>query len=605
MPTTSELIVERLADLGVTHSFGVVGGAIMFITDALRKCTRLRHVFTHHEQAAAIAAEAFGKMENRPALVFATAGPGVTNLITGLADAYMDSVPMVLLVGDVRSTIRADFGRQRYSAPQEVDQGRLLSPLVKEYLYVEPGMSAAQIVAAVDRLVRVATQGRPGPVCIALPLDAQGVQHAAGDLQAPAPASPAPEGPDLAPRLAPVLEALRRARRPLLVLGAGIRLGGAREAVRELVRTAGLPYCVTIGAVDLQDASDPLSVGCVGPTSQRAANLAMQAADCIVVLGSSVDQSVTGFNVEAWTRGREIYMVNVDPGEFLRFQASSLHPVEADALGACRALLEGLREALDIEEWRSVLPRLKTLLGPDHERGLRTTVGEGFASAYDITRRLSQCLPPASTVVLGISLDAHSVFNAFEVGRDQRILVSRNLGPMGWDLPAAIGAAHARDPAGGLYLLTGDGSLMLNLQELAVVSGQKLPLCIVVFNNDGYVSIRTTQRNFFAESVFGCDSGSGLHMPQLHKVAPAFGLDYHRVDRPEQVDAIVELHQRSPAPRLVECMLDPGQLREPRLVSRVENGRFISPTLADMTPRLDAGTRARIVEWLPSLADSL
>lgn len=604
MPTTSELIVERLADLGVTHSFGVVGGAIMYVTDALRKCTRMRHSFTHHEQAAAIAAEAFGKMENRPALVFATAGPGVTNVITGLADAYMDSVPMVLLVGDVRSTIRADFARQRYNAPQEVDQGRLLSPLVKEYLYVEPGMPAADIVAAVDRLYGVAMQGRPGPVCIALPLDAQGVKHPAEALEAALPAPATPPEPQSGV-VEPLLAALRSAQRPLLVLGSGIRLGRAREAVRELVERTGLPYCVTIGAVDLQEDSNPLSIGCVGPTSQRCANLAMQAADCIVVLGSSVDQSVTGFNVEAWTKDRTIVMVNVDRGEFLRFQGTSVVPVEADVLSACRALLERFEGELDIEHWRSVLSRLKHMLSPDHERSMRTTVGPGFASAYDITRRLSRCLSPGSTVVLGISLDAHSVFNSFEVRSDQRILVSRNLGPMGWDLPAAIGAAQARDPAGGLYLLTGDGSLMLNLQELAVVCGQGLPLCIFVFNNDGYVSIRTTQHNFFGDSVFGCDAGSGLHMPALQRLAPAFGLEYHRLEQADQVESLVELHRRSPAPRLVECMLDPGQLREPRLVSRVEDGRFITPTLADMTPRLDAAMRTRILELLPSLAGSL
>lgn len=576
----------------------------MYITDALRQCPAIRSSFLHHEQAAAIAAEAYGKLENRPALVFATAGPGVTNVTTGVADAYMDSVPMVILVGDVRSTIRADFAAQRYNAPQEVNQRALLEPIVKEYLCIEPGAGAESIIGEVDRIFRLACTGRPGPVCIALPLDVQGGKFDLDPASAPVPSL----GPNVlldesaAHRAA---TALASAQRPLLLLGAGVRLARAESAVREVIRRWQVPYCVTIGAVDLQDADDPLSLGCVGPTAQRAANLAFQASDCVIVLGSSFDVSVTGFNVEGLLRNKRLFLVNVDPGEFLRLRSLNLEAVAGDVGAFCAWALEAAPAPPDARVWRDRTIALQRIVGADYERSIRRAVGDGYLSAYDITRRISTQIPQDSVVALGISLDAISVFNAFRVQRGQRIIVSRNLGPMGWDLPAAIGAAHARDADKPLFLITGDGSILLNLQELSVVAGRRIPLCIVVFSNDGYVSIRSTQSNFFGSGYFGCDTASGLHMPELGTVATAFGLEHSAIDDLETLDAAVASYLAHPKPCLIECRLDPLQLREPRLVSRVENGQFVTPTLADMTPSLDAAVRARVLEVLPELEAAL
>ena len=601
MLTASQLIVERLAKLGIRQAFGVVGGAIMYITDALRQSTAIRSTFLHHEQAAAIAAEAYGKLENRPALVFATAGPGVTNLLTGVADAYMDSVPMVVLVGDVRTTIRADFATQRYNAPQEVDQRALLEPIVKEYLCVEPSLCAETIIDEVDRIVTLACAGRPGPVCIALPLDAQGGKFEAAAALA-SPPSHEPQGylDEIAARRA--VTALASAQSPLLVLGAGVRLARAEAATRDLVRAWQVPYCVTIGAVDLQDAEDELSVGCVGPTSQRAANLALQAADCVLVLASSLDQSVTGFNIDAFTRDKQIHLLNVDAGEFLRIRNTSVQCIEGYLRTFCKWVSEHATKSPSAHAWAALVNQLKNWLDHTHERAMRTTVNPHLLSAYDISRRISERIPQRSQVVLGISLDAHSVFNAFRVRKGHRIIVSRNLGPMGWDLPAVIGAATTESADTARFLITGDGSIMLNLQELAVICGARLPICIFVFSNDGYVSIRTTQSNFFDREFFGCDSGSGLHIPSFEHLATGFGIAYDRLHSLDDIDRIIESHVAAPRPRLVECPLDPAQLREPRLVSRVVNGKFVTPSLADMTPRLSESDRARVLSLFPQLA---
>jgi len=223
--TASDLVVLRLQQHGIRQAFGVTGGAIMYITDALRRCEGISSTFTHHEQSAAIAAEAYAKITNRPALVFATAGPGVTNIVTGVADAFMDSIPMVVLIGDVRSTIAADFSRQRYNAPQEVNQAALLKPIVKHYLLLTPQMESFELIESVDKAVQVAVSGRKGPVCISMPLDVQGIGHNCSSLNTPIQNNIQASSYDQNKMLG-AIEALMNSSRPLILLGAGVRGSG-------------------------------------------------------------------------------------------------------------------------------------------------------------------------------------------------------------------------------------------------------------------------------------------------------------------------------------------------------------------------------------------
>jgi len=600
--TASELVVRRLVQHGIHQAFGVVGGAIMYITDALRRCDGIATTFTHHEQGAAIAAEAYAKVTNHPALVFATAGPGATNVITGVTDAYMDSIPMVVLIGDVRSTIAADFAKQRYNAPQEVNQAGLLKPVVKHYCYLAPDMDAAGLIASVDAAIQSAVSGRMGPVCITVPLDVQGMRCDSKALAKPIPPFSKHDTGNQAALIA-AMQALLQAKRPLILLGAGVRMSGSAEAAINLIQQHKVPYCVTIGAVDLQDKADPLSCGCVGPTSQRAANLLFHEADCVLALGTSFDQSVTGFNIADLVQNKHVFLVNVDPGENLRFHDANIHPIEADLAVFFQTIAKHSFKAESHADWLHQVNKVKATLTIDTEAQMRTTVGQGYLSAYDITTEISRTLPKDATVVLGISLDAHTVFNSFLVTKGQRVLVSRNLGPMGWDVPALLGAAHTTKQHDALILLTGDGSLMLNIQELAVIAGLAIPACIFVFNNDGYVSIRTTQSNFFVQQFFGCDAASGLKIPAIAPLAHGFGFAYSKVSALADIQDILSEHHHVGKPRIVECSIDPSQLREPRLVSRVQNGQFKTPVLHDMTPSLTPALGAVVVGMFPQAFD--
>jgi acetolactate synthase-1/2/3 large subunit len=518
--------------------------------------------------------------------VFATAGPGVTNLITGVVDAYMDSIPMVVVIGDVRSSIAADFSKQRYNAPQEVNQAALMRPIVKEYVHLNQDMDASTILTHVDNALNVAVSGRPGPICISIPLDVQGIVCDPEVLNEPCSSRLDPLGSHDQTNLRGVFQELLNAQRPLVLLGAGVRISGIVGHIEDLIAKYDLPWCVTIGSVDLQDSANPLSVGCVGPTSQRAANTIFHAADCILALGTSFDQSVTGFNIEGLIKNKKIYLVNVDQGEGLRFADSAIDLIQANLSDFACATEDITYHKTDHSPWLAQILSIKQTLTPAFEAGLRTTVRDGFLSAYDVTEKLSHSIPNDSVIVLGISLDAHSVFNAFEVSKGTRIIVSRNLGPMGWDIPALLGASFAIEKRQRLVLITGDGSLMLNVQELSVIAGFSIPAIILVFNNDGYVSIRTTQGNFFGSQFFGCDNSSGLHIPPLEPLARGFGLEYDLLASLDDITPILEKHDSVGMPRLIECRIDPRQLREPRLVSRVVGGKFQTPTLNEMTPEL-------------------
>lgn len=583
--TTSDLVVRRLEQHGIRNAFGVAGGAIMYITDSLRRCSNIECIITHHEQGAAIAAEAYSKLTNRPAILFATAGPGVTNAITGIADAFMDSIPMIALFGDVRSAIAADFSKQRYNAPQEVNQYALMKSIVKSYTLLTPKMNANEIISAIDASVHTCTSGRPGPICIVLPLDVQGNAVNASALLTPIPRASRVQcaSSDL---LREAFQSILIAERPLVLLGSGVRLSGMQNQIEKLIAQFKLPWCVTIGAVDLQDPINPLSCGCVGPTSQRAANIIFHAADCILALATSFDQSITGFNTEDLIHNKKVYLINIDSGEGLRFNDPRIRPIEASVFDFIEANKKVTYTAPRRDSWLKQILQIKSLLTADIESKIRTTVGVGWLSAYDITEEISRKLSHRSTVILGISLDAHTVFNAFIVKRGQRVIVSRNLGPMGWDIPAALGAAFAAQDPHSLVLITGDGSLMLNIQELAVIAGRKIPVCIFVFSNDGYASIRTTQSNFFGTNYLGCNAASKLYLPALEPLALGFGLQYNKLESLAEIGPLLANHVKIGSPRLVACPIDPGQMREPRLVSKAIDGKFITPPIYDMTPPL-------------------
>jgi acetolactate synthase-1/2/3 large subunit len=447
-------------------------------------------------------------------------------------------------------------------------------------------MDPSRVLAELETAYALATSGRPGPVWITIPLDVQAAlvdETALAHAVLPARTTPVPQPAELDH----IVALLREAERPLLIGGAGIRIAGAQDAFRALARATGIPVLLTIGAMDLLPEAHPQYLGKFGPVGQRRANFALQNADLLLSVGASMSISSIGFNTDAFAPGARRIMVNVDRGELEKANYRPDVAIEADAAAFLDALLPRVaRERI------APAPRWLDACAQWKERypivGAEQRVDPAYVSTYAFVDALSDALGPDDVVVTGNSLDAASVYQAFRVRDGQRVFTNVNFGAMGWDLPAAIGAAAAR-PEARTILVTGDGSIQFNVQELMTAAVNRFQLKIFVVNNGGYESIRATQDNHFAGRHVGSDFASGIGNPDFALLAHAYGLAYARAERDEDVPATIASALAQPGPVLVELNVSPVQGRIPKVSSfRRPDGSFESKPLHDMFPWLPA-----------------
>lgn len=584
MIRVADVIMRFLAERGIRDVFCVSGGGIMYLVDALGLETRLRYRINNHEQASAIAAEAYARVTGGLGVCLVTTGPGSTNALSALAGAYVDSVPVLCISGQVRREVMADYARQRQNGPQEIDILPMVRPVTK---YAVTLYDPERVLVELERACDIALSGRPGPVWINVPLDVQNalVDEAAlphaNDLNRPK------ARPSLA-QLEAVADALARAERPIVIAGGGVRFAGAAAAFRRFVGETGIPVLLTIGAMDLLPEDDPAYLGKFGPVGQRRANFALQNADALLSVGASMSISSIGFNTAQFAiRARTRIMVNVDPGELEKSNYRPDLAIEADA----DAFLDGLlplvraRGIRPSQRWLDACAAWKArypLVGNEHR------IDPDYVSSYVFVDELSDAVASNDIVVTGNSLDAASVYQAFRVRDGQRVFTNVNFGAMGWDLPAAIGAACA-SPQARTVLVTGDGSIQFNVQELMTLAVNALDVKIFVLNNGGYESIRATQHNHFEGRLVGSDFRSGIGNPDFALLARAYGIEYARIDRDADVRGVLAQVFATPGPVLIELRVSPVQSRIPKVSSfRRPDGTLESKPLHDMHPWLPA-----------------
>jgi acetolactate synthase-1/2/3 large subunit len=578
----SDYVMDYLALQGTDAIFTVTGGGIMHLVDSLGRSESIRYICNYHEQACAIAAESYARATGRPGVLLVTTGPGSTNALSAIAGAWVDSVPVVVISGQVRRELIADYSRVRQMGPQEINILDMVRPVTK---YAVTITDPATIGAELDKAFDIASSGRPGPVWINIPLDVQGAQI---DLPAPRKLTRA-EG--IAPAVQDVervVELLSKASRPALVFGNGVHYAGAEREARALADRLGIPVLTTLGGLDLIGDDHPLFAGRFGPGGQRNANFVIQTCDLLLTIGASMSVTNIGFNTDSFSPHSTKIVVNSDVEEIRKMRPTPHLGVTADAASFIRALHEACASRkfdLDADwtvacrEWKQRYPTVTPEQRAERE----------YVNSYVFVDRLSECLAPEDLVLTGNALDAVSVIQAFKVTLGQRVYTNINYGAMGWDLPAAVGAAVARlsDPAARTILVTGDGSIQFNIQELMTVGLNRLNIKIFVLNNDGYQSIRATQTNHFAGHLVGADSSSGVGNPRFDCLATAYGLGYCRIENHAEMDAQLAACLAEPGPMICELNVSPAQPRSPRLMSRrAEDGRMESPALEDMYPFL-------------------
>ncbi|MGA7121048.1 MAG: acetolactate synthase 2 catalytic subunit [Polyangiaceae bacterium] len=530
----AKALVRALEAEGVDIVFGYPGGAILPVYDALVD-SKLRHILVRHEQAAAFAANGWARATGQVGVCIATSGPGATNLVTGIADAYADSVPMVIVTGQVATTLMGT------DAFQELDVLGMTMPVVKHGFVVR---RAAEMADVVHDAFRIARSGRPGPVLVDIPKD---VAYApVDDRLPPSVRLAAARDPVVSPdpeSLARACKALEKARKPLLYIGGGVRRAHAIPELRALVETTRLPFVSTLMALGSVPTEHPLSLGMLGMHGTKAANYAVQEADLLLCACARFDDRATG-KLADFAPHAEIIHIDIDGAE-----VGKLRRANVALVGDARVALRELARPLDnIEPWRA------QCLGWKRQYVLDPSPRDARVHAPTLLRRLSERAPRDATFTCDVG--QHQMWVAQHVHFDSpdRHLTSGGLGAMGFGIPAAVGACFAR-PGSLVVTVTGDGSIMMNLQELATIVRYALPLRIVLIDNRGLGLVRQWQELFHEERYSEIDLSDN---PDFVRVAEAFGIPAFRVDRADQVEHAVERIVGGPGPLLCHVVVDPA-----------------------------------------------
>ena len=604
MTRVADLIFGRLADAGLSRCFLVTGGGAMFLNDALRREPRIAWTCTHHEQAAAMAAEGYARVASRPAILSVSSGPGGINALNGVYGAWTDSIPMVVVSGQVkRETCVASYPGLglRQLGDQEADIVSLAQQVTK---YAARVTKPQEVAYHVDRALYLATHGRPGPVWLDVPIDVQStdvdearlVPYEPGDDRLPT------DTAALTGHVTTVYDRLARAARPVVLVGTGVRLAGGVEVLRRVMRRLGIPV-TSAWTHDLVASNDPLWCGRQGTIGDRAGNFAVQNADALLVIGSRLAIRQVSYNWGSFAPQAFKIQVDVDPHELRKPTVRPDLAVVADA----RLFLEGLEAEIERRGWD--VRRHAAWLAWCRERVRRYPVVQVRhrtsvppINPYHFLEILFAHLASRDVVVTGNGAACVMTFQTARLAEGQRLFSNSGSASMGYDLPAALGAAAALAEVPGegagrgdavargrqprVVCLAGDGSLQMNVQELQTLATARWQVKLFVLDNGGYLSIRTTQNNFFGGRI-GEGPSTGVEFPDWVALAHAYGIDAVRIEHPGAMSEEIVAALATPGPCLAHVVLDPEQGFEPRVKSReLPDGTIESPALDDLYPFL-------------------
>ena len=588
----ADYVADFLASKGVTDVFSVVGGGAMHLNDALGHHEALHVTYNHHEQACAIAAEAYARLDNKIAALCVTTGPGGTNALTGVLGGWLDSIPMFVISGQVRYDTTARYALQYTGEPlramgdQEYDIVKSVTPMTKYATMIE---DPKDIRYALEKGWHLATTGRPGPVWIDIPVNYQGGYIETDDLRG---YDPAEDDAKLPPAvsddvIATVLEKIRNAKRPVFHAGYGIRLSGGYEAFRAVMEKLNIPVVTYWNAVDLIEDEHPLYCGRAGNMGDRPGNWAIQNADLILAVGTRISIRQVGYNWKTWAREAEVIMVDVDKAELKKPTLHVEMPVWADAKDFLTKLAAKAEDKVFPEGmWQETCRRWKR----DYPAVLPRQWEENGSTAnvYAFVRYLSSRLPENSLTAVSNGACCVVGNQAYVIQKGSRMHNNSAVASMGYGLPAAIGACVS----GGkrtTICLEGDGSIMMNLQELQTILTNKLPIKVFLINNNGYHSIRLTQTNLFSHHCkigIGEESGD-LSFPKFELIAKAFGYPYFSAHSNAEMKDAVDAALATEGPVFCEIFTDTVQVWEPKSsTKRLADGTLVSPPLEDLAPFL-------------------
>ena len=579
----SDYLAQFLEERKVRHVFGIIGAGDMHLFDSITGRGYTQIVCVHHEQAASMAVQIYYRTSGTVTAAIVTTGGGSTNALTGVVSAWADSIPCVFISGNENSKYMvADKTKDlRMWGVQGYDSAKVVEPVTK---YATRLYNAEDIAYELEKAFYIADSGRPGPCWIDIPMNVSSAEIDASTLRHFEPPVHEPS-PELAAQAAEVAALLAKAERPILWLGNGIRLAGAVDKALPLIEATQAPTLVTWAGIDLVDSDHPLVYGRAGLYGQRAANFVLQNCDLIVAIGTRLAIPQVGYEISELARAAQIVHVDIDAGEVEKLTPRVAYPIVADAGEFIDALMAALAEhpvtrqnawIARCDWWQARYP----WVGPEHPEE------DGFLNSYAVLSRLCDYLKDDQIVVTDMGtalLSGHQVMR-FKPG--QRLMTSTGLGEMGYGLPAALAASFARDK-GEVMCLNCDGGMMMNLQELQTIVHHHLPIKIFVFNNDGYLMTKHTQKALFKGRYSGTDPDSGVSCPDYSKVAKAFDMPSFQIRTWEDFETVIPQVQAANGAVICEIFMHPEQLFVPKLgVATNPDGSLVSPPLEDLSPLL-------------------
>lgn len=582
MKKLSDFVFDYIADVvGVRHVFMLPGGGCMHLVDSLGRNKKLQYICNLHEQASTIGAEAYGQYTNNLGVALVTTGPGSTNAITGVAGAWIDSTPMLVISGQAK---REDLlcGRGvRQMGIQEVDIVSMVSSITKYACCIkDPEMIKFEL----QKAIYLAQHGRKGPVWLDIPLDVQGVMVDEDKLIGFQPE--AEEKPqDFSEAAKFILKAITDSKRPAILAGNGIRLAGAVNEFLDLANQLNVPVLTTWKTADLLPEDHPLFVGRPGIVAQRGANFVQQTADCLLILGARLDLCQTGFNHPNFAKNARKIIIDVDSTEIKKLDMKFDLTLTGDAGQLIKALIaENIQKTFDFTKWLELCKKWQRkypVIQPEYLDENRERV-----NTYHLVNVLSEVLDENYVVVPGSSgACAEITMQAIKAKKNQRILNTPGLGSMGFGLPASIGACAASGK--NVVSIIGDGGMQHNIQELQTLKTQGLPIKIFVLNNGGYGSIYNMQKTRFDGNFVACNADSGLVLPDICRLSEAYGLKNVRIENPRELKAKVLEVLGMEGPVICDVLVDTGIPTAPRLSSEVlPDGRIVSKPMEDLWPFL-------------------
>jgi acetolactate synthase-1/2/3 large subunit len=579
----SNYIFTTLVEMGVDTVFLVTGGGAMHLNDAIGRNSGLKFVCNHNEQASAIAAEGYARVKNKPAIVNVTTGPGSINSLNGVHGAFTDSIPMIVISGQVkRETIMSTYKIEglRQLGDQEVDIINMVKGITK---YAAEVTDPNSIKYHLEKAIYISTSGRPGPVWISIPVDVQAAEVDIDNCEGFTPEVLTVDPQVLEEDLFKIVDKISKAKRPVIIGSTGVRLANALLEFEEFATITGIPV-VTAWSHDIIHHDHPNYVGKQGSIGNRAGNFAVQNSDLVIIIGSRMPIRQLSYNWENFARNAFKIHIDIDPAELQRPFLKADLPLVYDAKFILSSLLKRIKEDkcnFDFKEWLEwcIVRKNKYPVVQDHHKNPLKPI-----NPYYFISTLQTLLSGDDVIVCGNATACIVPFQTSFIKKGQQLFSNSGSASMGYDLPAAIGAAIA-DPNKRIICFAGDGSILMNLQELQTIKHYNLNIKIIVLDNNGYLSIKSTQQNFFGLAI-GSAPDNGVSFPNMEKVGKSFDIPSYTLDKFDFVSDVQELINMQ-GPVLINVKLDPNQMFEPKLSSKkLPDGKMISAPLEDMFPFL-------------------